>query len=282
MDTPVDRANQISRLVERRERNPRTHTFAELADLLREAGELDRALRVIEDGLRHHPHFLNARLVYARLLGELGRPDEAERAFRSVLEIDSENETARSALGESEQGAEGTISGHAPGGSRSAPRSAQWLAGLEVAWRGESRAPAESGRGGDDLETATLAKLYLSQGLVEEAVGIYERLLARDPYNARLAAALEDVRARGKGQPSTRAAAKPPRSEPPPIPRPEPDPPRPEQTRILEPAAADPEETDPTAREFLQALLEGCAPVEQGRDDPIDWPEWLRNLGGRP
>jgi hypothetical protein len=109
----------------------------------------------------------------------------------------------------------------------------------------------------------------VSQGLIEEAVGIYERLLARDPYNARLAAALEDVRARGKGQVTTRTPAKPARPDPPPLPRPEPA------------ASPQPEAAGPPVREFLRALLEGRAPMEQGADAPIDWPEWLRNLGSR-
>ncbi|MFV1985887.1 MAG: tetratricopeptide repeat protein [Gemmatimonadota bacterium] len=287
MENPLDRSDQISRLVERRERDPRTHTFAELAELYRQAGELDRALDVIEDGLRHHPHFLNARLVYARLLRELGRAEEATRTFESVLEIDSENETARRALTELGRGPADMTPVRASGPAPSEPRSAQWLARLDAEWRGDSpveRKPppprAEPERGGD-LDTATLAQLYVSQGFIEQAVGIYERLLARDPYNARLAAALEDARSRGKGgkggkdqapiRTSARPAAPPPAPPParPPHPEPVPEPPE------------SPELPDPPVREFLQALLEGRAPVEEGEGNPIDWPEWLRNLGSR-
>jgi tetratricopeptide (TPR) repeat protein len=316
VNAPFDRTDQIGRLVERRERNPRTHTFAELADLYRQAGELGRALEVIEDGLHHHPHFLNARLVHARLLRELGRTDEASRAFELVLEIDSQNEVARRALSELGHGVADITPPKPPGARASVPGAAQWLARLDAEWRNgtlpdepvEPPEPEEPGevvdadelepmirpsgerRAGDDLETATLAQLYVSQGLIEQAIGIYERLLARDPYNARLAAALEDVRGRGKGSPEVSRPSLPPR----PVEREGPRVGLDDSGAIIDesgsadvapvPSAPQPTpEPDPDTpiSEFLQALLEGRAQVEEGRDHPIDWPEWLRELGTR-
>ncbi|MGH7542240.1 MAG: hypothetical protein ACRELC_14700, partial [Gemmatimonadota bacterium] len=93
-------ADEIRRLKERSSRDPRSHTFARLADLYRKGGHLGRALDVVEAGLVHHPHYLNARIVHARVLHELGRDGEAAAAFRRVLEIDGENLVARQALEE--------------------------------------------------------------------------------------------------------------------------------------------------------------------------------------
>lgn len=349
--TPRDRSEEIDRLVERRARDPRTHTFAALADLYRQTGELDRALEVVQDGLRHHPHFLNARLVHARLLRELGRDQDAAAAFRQVLEIDSENRVARSALTEIVEGVAET----GPDGSSVAvvderPRRARWLARLDDEWRngsdesedasaavaapaGEAPAgeapvdeaqaevtgeadvepdpatgpedapshdvaagPEDRVSGGGDLETATLAQLYVSQGLIDQAIGIYERLLARDPYNARLAASLEDVRQKGRsgaGSPPPAQRARPP------IPRvdrdPEVDADRafdPPRRRADDPApaaesadvadtieaAADPD--GPTMREFLRDLVDGHAPIDPDGGD-VDWPAWLHDLETR-
>ena len=332
--------------MQRRERDPRTHTFATLADLYFEMGELDQALEVVEDGLRHHPHFLNARLVQAKLLRELGRDRDAAAAFRQVLEIDSENRAARAALAELVDGVETVARTE---GSRAADRrpraAAQWLARLDDEWRngavsgqvgavgdrdvpgsdqsavGSAEAEASSegpgpvaspvdvedetpgdgagvgdetaGRGGKmkirgssdgDLETATLAQLYVSQGLVDQAIGIYERLLARDPYNARLAASLEEVRQRARTENVAPRETRPARP-----PRPRLDPDRDgngasageggrAEAAVQSPPDHDPT-TDTTIREFLRALIEGEAPAGAARDADVDWQAWLRDLG---
>ncbi len=247
--TTENHNEEIARLTRRGDKDPRTHTFARLADLYRKTGDLPRALQVIEGGLKHHPHYLNARLVHAWVLRELGRPDEARQAFEHVLHIDSENLVAQAAL--SDLGASGAAPGEeaAPTAAPAdGPASNLWLARLDADWRrvraengggsGQSsessgtdasphelvlakpgaeapQAAAEKqpqepprrvwGRDDDDaphpgaapeLETATLAALYMRQGLFDRAMGVYERLLARDPYNARLAGALEDARRR--------------------------------------------------------------------------------------
>ncbi len=342
-------------------RDPRTHTFARLADLHRKSGRLERALEVVEEGLAHHPHYLNARLVRARVLRELGRTDEAAAAFRLVLEIDEDNLVALEAL-ESLGQAERLHIALPSEGVETVSTAGRWLARLEADWRsrpgpapalgaapdpgteepgatGEEtvlvgaspnappeEAPASdvgsreagatddqdtphagsnnSGSGdagsgdagsgdagpgdaapGDpaasdspgneparesapseaeeppaaEVPTATLASLYLSQGLYDEAIGVFEKLLARDPYNAHLAQGLEEARRRHRS--GSRPAARAPeavtdgekaRTSPD---RPESRSPAAEAGRATGRAGA------PTIREFLGALLEGGAEV---------------------
>lgn len=63
--------------------------------------------------------------------------------------------------------------------------------------------PGEGGEApGEPLVTRTLGELYVKQGLVERAIGVYEHLLRRDPGNAELAERLDDLRARIDGQES--------------------------------------------------------------------------------
>ncbi len=100
--TPVPTDHQteeIARLLRRTEVEPRTHAFARLAELYRENGDLERALHVVRDGLAHHPHYLAARLVHARVLRELGRTEASRTEFERILAVDAEHPAARAALG---------------------------------------------------------------------------------------------------------------------------------------------------------------------------------------
>ncbi len=357
-------------------RDPRTHTFARLADLYRKSGRLERALEVVEEGLAHHPHYLNARLVHARVLRELGRTDEAAAAFRLVLEIDEDNLVALEALeslGPAERlhislPSEAVETDSTPG---------RWLARLEADWRsrpgpapavgaapgpgteepgatgeeavlvvaspnappeeapasdagsreagvpdagspdapdadsnnsgsgdagsgdsgsgeadpGDPAAPASPGRdparepapsGAEEppaaeVPTATLASLYLSQGLYDEAAGVFEKLLARDPYNARLAQGLEEARRRhrSRSRPAAHAPVAVTDGEKAP-----PSPDRPEtRSPGVEAGRATGRTGATTIREFLGALLEGRAEVPD--ETPEGWRLRLeRWLGG--
>ncbi len=325
-------------------RDPRTHTFARLADLYRKSGRLERALEVVEEGLVRHPHYLNAQLVRARVLRELGRTDEAASAFRLVLEIDGDNLVAREALESlAPAGAvRASISGE---GAETSSTAGRWLARLEADWRsrpapahtlaagrdpaseagagdaGDAGAPDESagdagdpdvsaGDAGDpdesagdtgapgpargdparepapppageprpaEVPTATLASLYLSQGLFDEAIGVFEKLLARDPYNARLAQGLEEARRRQR--PGSGPAARAPEG----VANAETAPRAPSRSERGAPGAQGGPPTGRTdavtIREFLGALLEGRAEVPD--ETPEGWRLRLeRWLGG--
>ena len=206
-----DRTVEIEQLLRRAELEPRTHTFVRLADLYRQAGEHDRALEVIREGLREHPYYLDARLLHARVLLELGRDELARVEFEHILSLDPANPLACMALGVERVETRGS--------DGPAPADDDWLEALEDAWRldgADARPAPESGATGappgppKGIETSTLAGLYASQGLFDRAIGVYEQMLSRDPDNADLAAALAEMRRRAEeagGQPSGRAAA---------------------------------------------------------------------------
>lgn len=70
-----------------------------------------------------------------------------------------------------------------------------------VVWGGEETAPppgkpaAAAEEGGDDLNTNTLAELYISQGFYDKAIEVYQGMLAERPGNKALQNKLEQLRA---------------------------------------------------------------------------------------
>lgn len=265
---------EIKRFEEKYAQDPHGLAFARLADSYRKAGELERGLALVEEGLARHPDYLNARIVCARILSERGETSPAVAAFRAVLELDRQNLVALRALGDlarsigdreaargwyervleveplgedvralleelrdepgpatetgSDEARERAEPGHeeatAAEGEEAEPRSeltedaeASWLASLEppvdepeFASGVESEGPEEP----DDVETATLAELYLKQGLYEEALRIYARLARRDPEDFFLREKLKTARLLAERGPLMAAAAAAPTQRP--------------------------------------------------------------------
>jgi tetratricopeptide (TPR) repeat protein len=380
--------------------DPAGLVFARLADAYRKAGLLSRALEVVDRGLHRHPDYLNARLVRARVLRDLGRRADAVSAFEAVLEIDVSNQVALRALGdlageagdfevardwyarllEAEPFAEEPVralldrlptSAESPSPSRDAvahaetrrveplapeaestpageaaparkpaagaetapqqapvprtgegptsesaggamPEPAEAVVGesggemreeavdeLEAVARetggaasetapgdetddvvegekGEKDREMRSERPTDELVTPTLADLYLQQGLIDEAVRIYERLVARRPDDLELAEKLKAARARVARRSSTSAPqAKTPKAVP-------------EEARESASPAAhaartahEEAPTGPSIRRYLDDLLEG-----RPAGDPSEgsggsrFERWLRAIRG--
>jgi hypothetical protein len=76
------------------ERDPDGRVFAPLADAHRRAGELQEAVRLLNDGLTRLPDFVPGHVVAAQLYVEQGLTEEAAFAARRALELDGENVNA--------------------------------------------------------------------------------------------------------------------------------------------------------------------------------------------
>lgn len=195
-----DQTLEIEQLLRCGESEPRTHTFVRLADLYRQAGERERALSVIRDGLREHRYYLDARLLHARVLLELGDEEAARTEFEHILTLDPANPLACIALGV--ERVETTADG-----SGAAASADGWLEALEETWRSDEAdaqsAPTGAATGAapvptKGIETSTLAGLYASQGLFDRAIAVYEQMLSRHPDDAGLIASLADMRRRAE------------------------------------------------------------------------------------
>jgi tetratricopeptide (TPR) repeat protein len=88
-DSPA--SDEIRRFEEQYRRQPESLVFARLADAYRKAGQPEKALAVLEDGLIRHPDYPSGHIVRARALRDMGRMDETLDSFRRVLELDGAN-----------------------------------------------------------------------------------------------------------------------------------------------------------------------------------------------
>lgn len=61
--------------------NPKSRGFAPLAGHYLDLGHVDRAIRILKEGMKHHPEFILGHLVYAECLQEI---QEWERAYRQL------------------------------------------------------------------------------------------------------------------------------------------------------------------------------------------------------
>jgi len=99
---PLDESagDEIRRFEEQFRRQPDSLVFARLADALRKAGDPQRALEVLDEGIQRHADYLSAHIVRARTYRDLGRFDAARSAFERVIELDARNLVAIQGLAE--------------------------------------------------------------------------------------------------------------------------------------------------------------------------------------
>jgi HD-GYP domain-containing protein (c-di-GMP phosphodiesterase class II)/ActR/RegA family two-component response regulator len=69
--------------------------FIELAETYRQSGQFQRAVRVLQKGLEHHPTSGQGFALLARVLDDEGRYAEALACWERVLELDPSNDQAR-------------------------------------------------------------------------------------------------------------------------------------------------------------------------------------------
>lgn len=203
--------------------------FARLADAYRKTGDPERALALLHAGLERHPNYFSALIVQGKAYRDLEQNGEADGAFRRVLQLDAENLVALQALAELARD-RGDLDEAASWYERlvqvdplneDAARAFRELAERDmrdatavIARDLESPEPVgtpsedvESGpetddadevRHDPDLLTQTMAELYASQGLFEEAEAVYLELLKFRPGDPLLLERLEATRARIK------------------------------------------------------------------------------------
>jgi tetratricopeptide (TPR) repeat protein len=92
--------SEIDKLEARFQQNPKGRNFAPLADAYRKAGLIDNAIDLCQNGLKLHPDYVSAYIVYARCLVDKKDDPAALDVFKKVLALDGENIIALRGLAE--------------------------------------------------------------------------------------------------------------------------------------------------------------------------------------
>lgn len=91
---------QIDKYKEIMQKNPNSREFLKLADLYRKLSVAEEAIKILKDGLKKHPDFVEARLSMARIFLCQGQIEDATREFEAVIQQDTGNFVAYKLLGE--------------------------------------------------------------------------------------------------------------------------------------------------------------------------------------
>ncbi|MEE9441207.1 MAG: roadblock/LC7 domain-containing protein [candidate division Zixibacteria bacterium] len=99
----IDRSNideRIAKCTKILDENPGSQIFAALAEAHRKKGDLDKAFRICQNGLKIHPDYGSAHLVMAKINMDKGMYDWAETEAVRAVELDGETRTTELLLSE--------------------------------------------------------------------------------------------------------------------------------------------------------------------------------------
>jgi tetratricopeptide (TPR) repeat protein len=185
----MNRAERIKRLNDYIALHPSSTAFARLAEAHADKGELNRALKLLERGLRAHPDYLPAHVLRAQYLLQKNQPFKAEDALRDALAVDPANLPALRMLLELEMRREAAGRGV----------TAKKLAALDSADPLANKVLSEETKPASPFTTRSVAELYESQGYLTEALRIYLELALKKPDDAEIAAKIKELKARIHG-----------------------------------------------------------------------------------
>jgi len=218
---------EIRELEKRFSEAPDSRLFLPLADALRRAGELERAVKLCREGLERFPDFASVRVLLGECLAEIGDLEKAEQTLEKLVAEDSENlRVLKGLAGLAEQkgdkdraralydqlrtleaaGAESDTppaqpedeiglfepEGEPPAGEEAA-RSEPFaeISAEEPVQR--DQAVAQDQGPGELFLTHTLADIYRLQGYYEQAYEIYSKLIESEKEDHELKRKLEEV-----------------------------------------------------------------------------------------
>ena len=163
------------------ESDPSSLAFVALAHLGLGRGDHEGAIRICTEGLEYHPNHSTGRLVLGLALERAGREEEAQLAFRQVLETDPGNRIANQRLGEAFRRGATVPEPQAPPKPRPPPAEEEDAIDL-----------------GDEIAffTISMAEVYEKQGFFERALSIYQRVLSLQPDRAEVRDRIRELKAR--------------------------------------------------------------------------------------
>jgi tetratricopeptide (TPR) repeat protein len=181
-------------------KDPSSTAFVPLAEAYRQIGLLDDALEAARLGTKMLPHFSPGYSTMGRILGQMGRIDEAMSAYARALSIDQQSQSAlvglaRLHLTRGERDQARRILKQAEEFHPDDEKIADMLIALDLPrpWAEIKLAPQispsiiqekiPSVEIREPIPTATLAEIYVKQGLLDQAVKVYQEILKLHPDN---------------------------------------------------------------------------------------------------
>jgi tetratricopeptide (TPR) repeat protein len=193
----------IRRHEERLAKEPTSLAFAQLADLYRKAGRTGEAVALCREGLVRYPQYTTARLILAKTLIAEGQMDGALGEIDAILRV-SPKDVQCHRLAAELQRRRGRIDAavdhlETAVALDAGDRESRALLGLLRADAAAESSGVSRLLADDTFATGAFGALCLEQGLADEAVMVFTRMLRRDPDNSVARERLEQaVRARSR------------------------------------------------------------------------------------
>ena len=92
--------SEIAKLEERISKDPKSKLFVPLAEEYKKAGDIERSIQVLMEGLKNNPTYVTARSFLGRLLFEKGDMAGAQKEFEEVAKSIPDNLMAQHKLGD--------------------------------------------------------------------------------------------------------------------------------------------------------------------------------------
>jgi tetratricopeptide (TPR) repeat protein len=204
-------------LLDRFNRSPESRIFAPLADAYRKKGDVEKAIKICEQGLQRFPDYASARVILGKCYYDNGASERSKTEFERVLELDSENMVALKFLGDiffAEDNKE-KAAGYYNELLSIDPKNKEvkkFLDQLSEEFIPKSidlnddknieRTTKETGP-----TTMTLAGIYAAQGYYSRALEVYEGVLKKDPGNREASGMIKQIKARESAKESEREKA---------------------------------------------------------------------------
>jgi len=189
---------KIAGYIEILSRDPHSTAFVPLADAYRQLGLMDDAIEVAQNGVAALPKFSPGFITLGRLHAQRGDLSAAEEAFSQAIAIEPESLPALKGLARvcGMQGDRRRARQLLEKARELQPDDAtvlKMLAALGPAPEGKTEFGSTPAKIADSEErdapiaTATIAEIYVKQGLLGKALKVYRDLLKTDPGNSGLA-----------------------------------------------------------------------------------------------